>query len=773
MRWRRGVTAAVVGFAALATASYVVRERTVFGWLPAHDIYAYFYPKMLYALASLRQGGEGLLWNPFQNCGQPFFAVSQTGLLYPPYLLFLVLDPEAALRGVLVIHVLIGGLGMYFLAREVGARPSAALLGMLAFQIGNTMVRFTVSSPTHCAPYAWLPVVMLAGERLLRVPSLPRAFMLAAALAVAILPGMPQTVFFTYQLLALRVLWELLPLRRFEPRGTAGTEAPPTQPGEAAQRRLTRVLGFVLLGLISGPLLAAVQLFPEMEVARESIRSGALTTREMIPQGAWGLSALRSDLAKRSTTQPLMLVPCLVAAAAFFTSRTRRIALFYGLAVALGIGLALGPGTPLFDLYSLLPGTGLFRQPARFLWIAAFCLPVLVALGAEALASSARAGGRGRAVITAAAMAAVLVGFYGLTPNGLTSAEWGAALIVVTSGLAALLLIRFAAWVPLLLLAGLMLQVVRAPSWNSIFLYPEAPPYFGAEPVFTWLRQRMGAEDRAYLLHAHPRTSHHSLMEKTASLFRVPNVVDYEPLVSQRFAEFTVMLRSGRPMRNRNEVIFGGPLLTRSFSRRLFDLTATRYLVVDAGSVAAVEGIEPAFERVASFGELAVFVNPQALPRVFFVPRVEVVPDPQVLLERLATGSDDLHQVAFVEETPPSGYVGGALQQAAEVRFTRNDPERLSLEVEAPARGFLVLSDQYFPGWFALVNGEPAPIQKANHVFRAVEVPPGRSVVELWYSPRSLRLGAAVSAATALLFGVLVLRKGSRVRGLEGSSRSP
>lgn len=762
MRWRRGVTGTVVWLAALATALYVVRERTVFGWLPAHDIYAYFYPKMLYTLASLRQGGEGLLWNPFQNCGQPFFALSQTGLLYPPYLLFLLLDPEAALRGVLTLHLVAGGVGMYFLARELGARPSAAFFGMVGFQMGNTMVRLTVSSPTHCAPYAWLPVVMLAGERLLHAPSLSRALALAGALALAILPGMPQTVFFAYQLLALRALWELLPFGRLE-RDAVESKVP-------LRWRPARSLGLILLGVGAAPLLAAIQLFPEIEVARESIRSGVLTTREMIPQGAWGLSALRSHLATRSTEQPLMLVPCLAAVAAFLSPRTRRMALFYGAALLLSIGLAFGPGSLLFDLYSLLPGVGLFRQPVRFLWIAAFCLPVLMALAAEALASAPGAGGWGRTVLTAAAMAMVLGAFHALTPNRLTLAEWSAALLVALSVAAALVFSRFAPRAPLLLLAGLMLQLLRTPSSNSIFLYPKTPPYFGAEPAFAWLRQNMGAEDRVYLLHGHARVSNHAFMEKTASLFRVPTVLDYEPLVSQRFAEFSVMLRLGRPMRNRNEVIFGGPRLAPSFSRRLFDLTASRYLVADPDSVAAVEAMEPALETVSRFGELAVFMNPQSLPRAFYVPRVEVVPDRQQLLERLATGLDDLRQVAFVEATPPSGHTGSAVTGAARVRFTRNDPEHIALEVEAPERGFLVLIDQYFPGWFASVNGEATPILRANHAFRAVEVPAGQSAVELWYSPRSLRLGAAVSGVTALLFLALLLREGSRGRVAAGGS---
>jgi hypothetical protein len=157
-------------------------------------------------------------------------------------------------------------------------------------------------------------------------------------------------------------------------------------------------------------------------------------------------------------------------------------------------------------------------------------------------------------------------------------------------------------------------------------------------------------------------------------------------------------------------------------------------------------------------GDVRVYENPTALPRAFYVPRVEVVADAAQLLERLATGRDDLRQVALVEEPPPSGYLGeppGPGQ--AHVEFVTNDPEHLVLRVHAPRRGFLFLSDQYFPGWQATVDGAPIPIVRANYVFRLVAVPSGDSVVDFRYAPASVRAGALVTGLTVLgVVGLLV-----------------
>ncbi len=55
--------------------------------------------------------------------------------------------------------------------------------------------------------------------------------------------------------------------------------------------------------------------------------------------------------------------------------------------------------------------------------------------------------------------------------------------------------------------------------------------------------------------------------------------------------------------------------------------------------------------------------------------------------------------------------------------------------------GFVVLSDQFYPGWRAYVDGRESPIYRANYLFRAVPVPAGEHVVEFTYQPVSVGLG--------------------------------
>src|SRR5262249_31392030 len=66
---------------------------------------------------------------------------------------------------------------------------------------------------------------------------------------------------------------------------------------------------------------------------------------------------------------------------------------------------------------------------------------------------------------------------------------------------------------------------------------------------------------------------------------------------------------------------------------------------------------------------------------------------------------------------------------------------RVSLVSDTASPGFLVLTETWYPGWQATVDGNFVPIYKANHLFRAIEIPQGKHKVEMSFSPRSFWLG--------------------------------
>jgi hypothetical protein len=717
--------------ATLGAASYVVisrlGERGV-GW-PAFDVYGYFYPNILYALRSVSTG-SGLLWNPYQSCGQPFFAISTVGLLYPANVLFLLLPPSTALRGVLFANLVVGGLGSWALARELGLDTEATLAGTLAFMLGGTTVGLTVWTPTVQGAYVWMPVALLFCERLVRRGQLRDGLWLGLALAMALLPGHPQFTLFTCELVCLRLVWSF---------------------GDTSERRhmRTAVTG-VFVALLVMILVTAVQYLPAMEVAAESVRGASGPAISPGMRMSW--DDLTRGVRLHTVQVPFTVVPGFVAAAALANKRRRRAALFYTLAAGLFLALAFGDATPLGRLYAATPLGGAFRMPGRSAYVTGFCLSVLTGIAVDVLV---------RGSWLAVALAAAALAACRIWMGGFNAAEWSlAATLLAGGGLTAVAPPRRLVGAALVV-GAVALAFVLVPAWTLQRYLPDDDAALRAHAqVFQGLHARLSPQDRVHLARTMGDVG---FEDKTASLFDLRATTDYEGQVSRTYAEYLTMLHTGQLLRHLDQVIYPAPWNPRSVRWPLLRLAAARYLAVPPEIDLPVDTGGNALVPFDGDTNVHVYEYPDALPRTYYVPRVAVVADADARLERLAAGVEDPRRVALVEATPPSGFVGVAgNDMTAAARFVTDDPEHVVIELNAPERGFLFLADQYFPGWSATVNGRMAPILRANHAFRLVEVPRGQVRVEFRYQPARVWAGALISVMT--LMGVAIALVRSRAR---------
>jgi hypothetical protein len=716
----------------IAATYFVLVELHRPGGTPNYDVYIYLIPNKIYAAWSVWHGGKGLLWNPYQGCGAPFFANPAMGLLYPPNLLFLVLDPNVALHGVLIINMVLGAIGMLLLGRELGLHPVAALTGALAFELGDAMATLTGWSAMHSGPWTWLPWALCCCERLLRAPSRTGVIGLAAVLALGVLPGWVLISALTFQVLALRVVWEVI---------TRWPERP------------WRPVGAVLAGLALAPAIAAAQLVPAAALARESFRS----TLEL---GSLAYGALETDvrasISARVPPVPFTATLVTLAALAPFASTRRRLLAFYlGTGALYGI-LALGTTTPLLALYlKLPPGATTLRYPHRLFWLTSFSLVVLAALCADGLLDRDRSR-RARSVCALVVVTAV-AGLAWYVPGGLRRVEIVSLLALIAAVLAVTVrpgLALPAAWI---LVGAVVLNVVAVPLRYVGRLLPSAQGLTRHARTFDDLRARMTPQDRVFIIPSVASLTDLGLAQKTASIVRIREIYDYEPLLGHRLTDYNSAMWHGIPVRSVEQVTTK-PNIVAPYRRRLLDLAAIRYVIAPPSTRIADWGLDLRPLPQVDPG-ITVHENDGALPRARYVPRVEVVHDADALLRRLAFGDDDLARVALVEQPPPSGFVGaaGPLRDGA-VRVVRDDPEHIVLDVDAPVRGFLFLADQHAPGWSATVNGAPTPIVRANFAFRLIEVPQGTSRVELRYRPASVPIGAAISIVTLVGVGLVLLR---------------
>ena len=170
------------------------------------DFIYQYYPFRNFAAVSL-SNGDLPLWNPYTFNGMPFQADIQTALFYIPNLLLTFFVSAGRLQFfwlevVIILHYVIAGICMYYLARDLGVQRIFALFGGLVYALSGFMI-MQVIHETFICQVAWVPLVVLLFRRSLLRKSI--GYMIGAALVLGhgVLAGSPQFTLYIFMLLFL------------------------------------------------------------------------------------------------------------------------------------------------------------------------------------------------------------------------------------------------------------------------------------------------------------------------------------------------------------------------------------------------------------------------------------------------------------------------------------------------------------------------------------------------------------------------------------------
>jgi hypothetical protein len=684
----------------------------------------FFFPLKLYTADRLLRG-ELPLWNPLSGGGEPWLANLQSGVYYPPGLLFLLPSPALAAGLFLLLHFAIAALGMRAFLRQEGVSEGAALAGSAAFSASGFSASLSCYW-NHFGALAWLPALATLARRGLRTRSDRLAF--AGLLALQALSGSPEISLATFVVAALLV-WR----SRAEPEGGFAASLP---------LRLRRLAAATGLGL----LLAAGALVPFFELAARSERRGPLPAaeREGGSVGSIGISSAIGRSPGNGGTSYLNslaagTLPLLLACPAF-ADRQRR-PLVAALAAVGAAGILLAAGGPPGAWLRSIPPLDRFRYPAKALAVSAFSISALAGLGLDALRFSASARRRGLVVALAAAglllvalsrqppacriaeaagiAAAALLALVPPERTGLSSSLEAAAALLVVASLAAAGegLFRFAAEAE-----------VRKSSAAAAFLRAVPgrvlTPQMGALVSYVL---RDGTFDAAAL-----RRQRESLLGYTNLLQGIRTVRTASPLATEASRRIADAIDSSPDPQ---------PAAGQASARLLW----TPFLPENMGS-----------RRVGDFYRAP--INPYR-PRVSFARAFSVEPASDRAWAQAARAGADSRRVLLDRQPSPAPIEGSSGKGFVVARIAEDRPERVVAEVSSDAAGILVLTDVAYPGWKAQADGNPAEILLADGVFRGVALPAGSHQVVFVYRPFSVIAGAAISAA-ALVFFLLLARRG-------------
>ncbi len=198
------------------------------------------------------------------------------------------------------------------------------------------------------------------------------------------------------------------------------------------------------------------------------------------------------------------------------------------------------------------------------------------------------------------------------------------------------------------------------------------------------------------------------------------------------------------------------PVLTpSSLSLLNFKLLNLKYIISNR------EFIGP-FQLLRETPSYLVYRFEDYLPRAYFVGKARYAKSDDECLDMLNSSDFDMKNEVIllsaqqfdVEESKTPGSV--AIKSLS--------PNNIKILTKNESPSILVMSEIWYPGWNASLNGKKVPLLRANYCIRAVHVPPGDNLIELKYRPALFFLGLFISLITfsGLLIFILVRHRFSK-----------
>ena len=720
---------------------------------------------------SLAQGRVPWWW-PFAAGGLPFVGLGHTQVLYPPSWMAAPFDPLASLGWLVAFHLVVAGLGTLLWMRNAGLAAPAACLGALVFML-NAMFASRHGHPQFVASGCWLPWALAGVEEIARGRSARGALLVATAAALAVLAGHPSIYVFGFYFVG---GWLVLRLAVF----------PDRPPG--ARRRIAAASVFVG-ALAIGVGLASIQLLATLELGQFSGRAQREPTDLASQLTHWShfLRVLFPDILGTPTRASYWSVsPTSFKAGAISIGTLPFVLAIVGALCGGRRGAALGllilgvlavlylPGA--FDLAYHLPGFQFSRvDRLSIAWFLGTAF--LAGLGLQwALAEGTSPSGRRKLRWAALGSALAGVGLAALAletlpdlaasaaypPRGgldvaalRTGIVWGLALLgFACAWLAWASRARTRWWLGVAAIGFAAADLGTQASAQVVVRRAER--IFRATPATRFLQSvdgpfriaKFGGREPSPLAEV-PADEETVFPANTPSVYGIEDLHVFGPLHPE---DLDVLLAAVEPR-------LAHPWRVAPFEREaslaspVLDLLGVRY-VLTARPV-AVAGL-----RLVHEGDVFIYENENALPRALFVPGWELASSWEAAARLLASGAVDPRDRVLLQQAP-SEVVGegapdpGVAPAANDVRLLERDTARVALEKTGPDAGFVLLTGRFYPGWRASVDGDPAPVLRADVMFQAVRVGPGTRRIVFEYRPTALRLGAwATLAALAGLAAV-------------------
>lgn len=734
-------------------------------------------------------------WNIWINGG----ITSEGGIapihfLFYLKLLFLLLPAPASVAWCIVLHLFFGATGLYLYCRALGLSRTAALLGGLVFALApENASLINAGHVMKIATISFAPWAFYFYER--GVQSRRIIFFLATGftLALQFFNTHWQIAFYTCLAIGFYGIFRFL--------GIVVTERK-----KATRKENARLLGLNLLVLVFFLSSVSIALLPLANWSKDTNRGaqsganqgkGGLDREEammwslppeetaafVIP-GFFGFSRQEAGLNPENissyywgrmvvtqTVSYMGLLPWLLVPLPLLFRRDKYTWLAV-IGLAGGLLFSMGKFTLFYNLlYDYFPGINRFRVPKMMMFIPVMTLGVLAARGFDLLMDTDVRSNRlfRRYLAGVVALPVLLLLFMGVLQIG--KATWIQmfieSLAQPTRYEQGIQLIT-QRWDNLMLETGIAAVLAALCAGSMVFL--------GGMKARSWLLPCVlialyvgdvwRVNDKFMFLVNAPATGRSTQTDVMKFLARSSNQYRTLPMDGSDPMHYVsnkipVMFTSNAVQQQRWQDV----LDNFSINSTMPDMLNVKYLVFSKEQYAKEKSqVSSKYALVyqSPDGLQVVLENREVMPKAWLVPSVLQVTQPQQALGVLLNQQFNPRQLAVVENPPSQplpqfGSFNGSWLGNAQV--TRYEGEQIDLTVNNNANALLVLGEKFYRGWRAIVDGNPAAIERVDYILRGVYLPPGKHNVTFVFDPLPFKIGKWLTLTSFMLFAIMLVRE--------------
>lgn len=695
------------------------------------DVVTQIYPWKNFTIEELKKGSIPW-WNPYSFSGNPHAANFQSAVFSPFNLLYFVLPFINAWTLIIIIQPLLAGIFMYLFLKSLKLSSFGSVIGSGAFMFCGFMVVW-MPYGTMSMAILFLPLALYAIEKYLTVKNNLYLLLLALTVPLSFFSGHIQTSFYFLITIFAYGIYRLYTARK------------------------TKHLPFLMLSIVSGLFISLLQIFPTWEIyllsarASEGYLGGAIPWQYLITIIApdfYGNPVTRNEwVGHYAEWAGFAGAATIFLALLSFHTKNKVIPGFFA---ALGAaGLILAVESP-FQLILINSGIPILSNsiPSRAIVLFSFAAAVLGAIGADVLRKYLDDKNYKKIMIPLVfyvifIIAVWLILIIRIMPEdkSITAARNFAvptafvfviAVIIATSAIVKKKMLNNLVLYSLVIISfagGLMFVIKWMPYDSREHLSPQLP-------VIKAMQDNL-----------HGGRVFGKIGSYIDANYKIPSIEGYDPLYNRRYGEFVEGAKTGKPA----PAVRSLAVLDKNakYADRVLDLlgvTVIYHVIGDTNKTWAYpvwdERFFDKYKIVYSDDKFQVYNNLGALPRAKLFFDYEVIEDDREIIRRFYDEGFDFRNKIILEKKPnimskvkSQKSKEDSVNGIPRVIIEKYTPNYINITVDIDMGGLLFLSDSFYPKWRARVNGIDAEIYRANYAFRAVEIKPGKSVVEFNYDP--------------------------------------